>query len=222
VPLGHSTRAISSPIGTAGAAAPYGMASAGAASRAVPGSKFVPLSVFFLQLAGEDGQDGEGQIQGYVEKDKAKRAKTAGDKPLGPMHFDASEKHRTTALKGPRPKAKPRKDLGEAEQFTGTASKPQKCAFCAHQASKSLIWAEGRAYVPVCDEHEDKGRATIKKNDTVGDGEVVYVRKIDEDTTTANVAAFPRPIGTPMVRRMPMDGKKRKKWMDRLSRSMGA
>jgi hypothetical protein len=198
------------------------MASAGAASRAVPGSKFVPLSVFFLQLAGEDGEEGEEGIQGYVEKGKAQKAKTAGDKPLGPMHFDASEKHRTTALKGPRPKAKPRKDLGEGEDkpFTGTASKPQKCKFCDEQASKSLIWAEGRAYVPVCDQHEDKGRAIIKKNDTVSDGKVVYVRKIDEDTTTANVAAYPRPIGVPMVRRAPMDSKKRKKWMDRLSRSM--
>lgn len=230
MPLGSSTRAISSPIGTAGAAAPYGMATAGTATRRVQGSKFVPLSVFFLQLSGEEEEEGDGkQVKGYAEKG------VKNDEKLGTMHFGGTEKSQTRATKGPRPKAKKRKPLelggdeevqeerGGTAHFTGTASKPQPCKYCGSKATRSLIWAEGRAYIPVCDEHESKARAQIVD---VNEDEITYVRKIDEDTTTANVAAYPVPIGAPLRRvapaiTTPAKRKKRKQWMERLAQSMG-
>jgi hypothetical protein len=42
---------------------------------------------------------------------------------------------------------------------------PQPCHYfregCKNQATKSLIWAERRAFIPVCDEHEQKARDVI-------------------------------------------------------------
>jgi phage portal protein BeeE len=35
----------------------------------------------------------------------------------------------------------------------GDPTKPQKCKFGDHPASNSILWAEGAAYVPVCDAH---------------------------------------------------------------------
>lgn len=50
--------------------------------------------------------------------------------------------------------------------------KPQKCKECKQPATKSLIWAEGAAYVPVCDKHEDKVRKHL------GEDEVCAVHTI--------------------------------------------
>jgi hypothetical protein len=43
----------------------------------------------------------------------------------------------------------------------------QKCKYCDHPAAKALIWAEGRAYIPVCRGHESKARSVIREQ---GDG----------------------------------------------------
>jgi len=42
------------------------------------------------------------------------------------------------------------------------ATKSHKCKYCDKPAVKSHIWADGRAYVPVCAEHSMKGMADIK------------------------------------------------------------
>ena len=36
--------------------------------------------------------------------------------------------------------------------------KTQKCKYCAEQATKRIVYAEGRAYIPVCDGHVQKGK----------------------------------------------------------------
>ena len=41
------------------------------------------------------------------------------------------------------------------------ATRPQKCKRCSKPATKSLVWAEGAAYVPVCDGHEDAVRKEL-------------------------------------------------------------
>jgi hypothetical protein len=47
-------------------------------------------------------------------------------------------------------------------------SSPQKCKYCDSPATKALLWAEGRAYVPVCgDEHLAKARKSVGEK---GDG----------------------------------------------------
>jgi len=52
----------------------------------------------------------------------------------------------------------------------GTATKAQKCKYCDEPAAVSLIWADGRAYIPVCKAHERKARNQIaSQNDSVCD-----------------------------------------------------
>jgi len=51
--------------------------------------------------------------------------------------------------------------LGLAERKQ-SVSRPQKCKFCDEPATKALIWADGRAYVPVCgDDHLAKAREKV-------------------------------------------------------------
>jgi ribosomal protein S18 acetylase RimI-like enzyme len=59
--------------------------------------------------------------------------------------------------------------------------KTQKCEFCKEQATKRLLWAEGMAYIPVCDEHEPKGRNVIEKDNK---DEVVGVKEIAKTAVT--------------------------------------
>lgn len=56
----------------------------------------------------------------------------------------------------------PEIDQGKMKRIEGMAHiasdepiKPQKCDKCSKPATKSIIWCEGRAYVPVCDDHLD-------------------------------------------------------------------
>jgi hypothetical protein len=51
--------------------------------------------------------------------------------------------------------------------------KNQTCKYCAEPATKRIMHAEGRAYVPVCDEHVAKGTAAVG-----GENEVVSVDSI--------------------------------------------
>lgn len=57
-----------------------------------------------------------------------------------------------------------------------TATKAQKCKYCDQPAAVSLIWADGRAYIPVCKAHEQKARNRVKsQNDSVVD-----VKKVEQ------------------------------------------
>lgn len=60
-----------------------------------------------------------------------------------------------------------------------TASKAQKCKYCDQPAAVSLIWADGRAYIPVCKAHEGKARNRVKEQgDSVCDVVKVEQRPI--------------------------------------------
>jgi len=54
--------------------------------------------------------------------------------------------------------------------------KSQKCKYCNHPAKKSLIWADGRAYVPACSDGH------IKKAQ----------RKVGEVGKTVTMASWPK------------------------------
>lgn len=45
---------------------------------------------------------------------------------------------------------------GEKAAKEGKSRRPQKCYWCSAPATKSLLWAEGMAYIPTCDAHEHK------------------------------------------------------------------
>lgn len=42
--------------------------------------------------------------------------------------------------------------------------RPQKCHYCDGPATFSILWAEGKAYVPVCSSHKEKGIREITKD----------------------------------------------------------
>lgn len=48
-------------------------------------------------------------------------------------------------------------------------AKNPKCKFCDSPATKALLWAEGRAYVPCCDQHEKTGRDKLAENGGYGE-----------------------------------------------------
>lgn len=43
-------------------------------------------------------------------------------------------------------------------------TKTQKCKYCDKQATKEVIWADYRAYIPVCDNCKDKAIKVITVN----------------------------------------------------------
>lgn len=55
------------------------------------------------------------------------------------------------------------------KKIAGDIDKPQKCEYCKQPATKAYIWADGRAYIPVCKKHEQKAKSDIvdKNNDAV-------------------------------------------------------
>lgn len=59
----------------------------------------------------------------------------------------------------------------------GGIPKRQKCKYCKAPATKRMLWADGRAYIPVCDAHQDKARHQIV---TVNKDEVAKVQDIGE------------------------------------------
>ena len=68
----------------------------------------------------------------------------------------------------------------------GTATKAQKCKYCEQPAAVSLIWADGRAYIPVCKAHERKARNRIaSQNDSVCD-----VKQVEQGPITYREHTF--------------------------------
>lgn len=50
------------------------------------------------------------------------------------------------------------------QALTAALPKQQKCAYCTEQATQRIIHAEGMAYIPVCDEHLDKGKHDAERS----------------------------------------------------------
>lgn len=38
------------------------------------------------------------------------------------------------------------------------------CTFCNQDATKAVVWADGRAQIPVCDAHLNKAKQKVKSN----------------------------------------------------------
>jgi hypothetical protein len=56
---------------------------------------------------------------------------------------------------------------------------PQYCEYCDQVATRSLIWADGRAFIPTCNQHEERGRKQIHAEGS----SVVDVRQIQGQRT---------------------------------------
>ena len=70
-----------------------------------------------------------------------------------------------------------------------------KCHYCKDLATTDLLWAEARAYLPVCDKHKERGRRQIMDQGNEIDYER-KVKKVSEGmTATVNVPVLPVPIG---------------------------
>lgn len=66
-------------------------------------------------------------------------------------------------------------------QLRGSPKAPQKCKYGDEPATKSVLWFEGAAYVPVCDQHLDKA-----VDDIGGPDEVDKVVDIDGERSEAD------------------------------------
>lgn len=126
---------------------------------------------------------------------------------------------------------------GGKQEARVTMQSPQKCKLCNEPADKRIIWADGRAYMPVCSKHVKDGKRYLEKKNgkradivavktvkTMSEGLSVLldvalrgksVAPLDvEMTTTANVPTLPVPIGAGDGRKFldhPDDDKRKKK-----------
>lgn len=72
-----------------------------------------------------------------------------------------------------------------------TATKAQKCKFCEEPAAVSLIWADGRAYIPCCKAHERHARNVVaSQNDSVCD-----VKRVEQGPIAYRESSYP--VGHP-------------------------
>lgn len=83
------------------------------------------------------------------------------------------------------------RQIHEAKKVRKT-EKPQKCKYCKDPATKSLLWAEGMAYIPVCEAHEPKGRDQIENKNS---DEVVAVHEIRKEAADEHEGHLPNPKG---------------------------
>lgn len=93
-----------------------------------------------------------------------------------------------------RPYATPRQPI-RPRTSTKALPKTQKCKYCDEQATKRIIWAEGAAYVPVCDAHLGKGKQRIGGENEVNevrDIKDVYGGVVRNDSQTSHPRGFGR------------------------------
>lgn len=62
--------------------------------------------------------------------------------------------------------------------------KQQKCEYCQNQATKRIIHAEGMAYIPVCDEHLEKGKNAAAHSTPDGTEDPSNIDRIEEITAS--------------------------------------
>jgi hypothetical protein len=177
-----------------------------------PTVKLVPLSVFFLNMQdGEEGDDDKdamyGKRRGAKGKKTRKDGKDAGSRPgaRAPSEPASGGKEGEDGTRGTKkqpPRAPSRPAAGGPEPpkseslIEGKISKPQKCKYCDSPACKAYIWAEGRAYIPVCASHEKAAKNRIVKANR---DKVTAVKPIPQVQSTAvEQVPFTAPVLTPI------------------------
>jgi 2'-5' RNA ligase len=92
--------------------------------------------------------------------------------PASPVGYDNADAPRTWMR-------------AQAKDKVRKTERPHKCKYCKEPATKSLLWAEGMAFIPVCDKHEQKVR------DKVGEDEVCGVHEIKTSADQADTREMP-------------------------------
>jgi hypothetical protein len=118
----------------------------------------------------------------------------------------------------------------------GVFDKSYSCKYCESGATKAYVWADGRAFIPVCESHRGKAKSQIEDRNEDSVAGVVDLPKRESVQSTAptfeaivplglgaarlasasgtagtgNVATVPVPIGPPL-RRLPRKKKLKKK-----------
>ena len=77
--------------------------------------------------------------------------------------------------------------------LTAALPKQQKCKYCTNQATKRIIHSEGMAYVPVCNEHLDKGKHDAAACVPYGKPDPSNIDRIDEIKASAALVAYTSP-----------------------------
>jgi hypothetical protein len=177
-----------------------------------PAVKLVPLSVFFLNMQGdEDGEDENGMYgKKRPGKDRKKRKgervpdeKQRRQAAPEPSSGGKEGADGTRSVKKQPPRAPRRPEAGGPEppksesliERKGKISKPQKCKYCDSPATKACIWADGRAYIPVCDGHESAAKRRIEKTNR---DKVSAIRPIPQGQSTAEQTPITAPVLTPI------------------------
>jgi 2'-5' RNA ligase len=92
--------------------------------------------------------------------------------PASPVGYDNADAPRTWMR-------------AQAKDKVRKTERPHKCKYCKEPATKSLLWAEGMAFIPVCDKHEQKAR------EKVGEDEVCGVHEIKTSADQADTREMP-------------------------------
>ena len=77
--------------------------------------------------------------------------------------------------------------------------KTQKCKYCDAQATKRIIHAEGRAYIPTCDEHLKKGKQAAARVTPSGTPDPSNIDRVDDIKA---IDTDPDPSPNPGARRL--------------------
>ncbi len=91
-----------------------------------------------------------------------------------------------------------RDDLKKSTRHPNPLQRAHKCKFGDEPATLALIWAEGRAFIAVCHDHEATGRRIIKGNDDSVD----RVVKLPQSTGKTATDDTPEPVATDNVPRL--------------------
>jgi len=81
--------------------------------------------------------------------------------------------------------------FSEMNLYAGKIDKPQKCEYCKEPATKGYLWAEGRAYIPVCEDHREKVKKQIE---VTNKDEISGIRDIPKKASKKEASMNPRQI----------------------------
>lgn len=81
----------------------------------------------------------------------------------------------------------------DAETVTAALPAHQKCEYCTEQATQRIIHAEGMAYIPVCDEHLEKGKEDAERSTPDGSRDPSNINAVRPITADAPLTVSPDP-----------------------------
>lgn len=223
--FGLSTRPLISPLGTKGA---YGSSvtrrvrsAQATGDRGTPGrrTKFVPLSQFFLGMGAEEEED---TLYGYQKPsskkssdDNVRDARNRDDdkhqdrrKGSNPSQAGGDRETQKSLDQQPDQQANEEKSGGPLERFFHNK---YQCRYCKERATKAYVWADGRAFFPVCEKHRGKAKHDIESE---MEDRVSGVRSLSQESRSAPGQSGRGINGVNRCKYCKMDASKAYVWAD--------